>query len=175
MSKEGVTEWYQSMVHPSHWMGCVCWSCMHVSCLYVSYTCIPCACFICMILIMVVVMSSCKAWCCYCGVHFHERMTSHILLYVSYLYHFACVVTFSYVWLHSCMIGTCIILVGSLTSIVCLCLITCVYACVWLVTHCLCMSVFACAQVYIDVVVVVMHEVLVWVVDKVMHWWLDPN
>ena len=31
------------------------------------------------------------------------------------------------------------------------------------------MLVFTCGQVYIDVVVVVMHEVMVYVVDVVMH------
>jgi len=55
----------------------------------------------------------------------------------------------------------CIILVVLVSSIVRLYLITCVYACVWLVTHCLCMLMFACGQVYNDVVVVVMHEVVV--------------
>ena len=40
---------------------------------------------------------------------------------------------------------------------------------VWLVMHYLCMSIFTCAQVYNDVVVVVMHEAMVCVVDKVMH------
>lgn len=79
-------------------------------------------------------------------------------------------------WLHYCMFGyilvclvTCIILVGLVTSIVHLYLTTCVYACVWLVTHCLCMLMFACGQVYSDAVVAVMHEVVVCIVDKVMH------
>jgi len=62
-----------------------------------------------------------------------------------------------------------IILVGLVTSIVHLCLITCVYACVWLVRNFLCMLMFTCGQVYNDVMVVVMHEVMMCVVVKVMH------
>lgn len=70
--------------------------------------------------------------------------------------------------IHVCLV-TCIILVGLVSSIIRLCLITSIYACVWLVTHCLYMLMFACGQVYNDVVVVVMHEVVVGIVDKVMH------
>lgn len=64
---------------------------------------------------------------------------------------------------------TSIILIGLVTSIVHLCLIICVYACVWWITHCLCMLMFACGQVYNDVMVAFMHEVVVCIVDKVMH------
>jgi len=64
---------------------------------------------------------------------------------------------------------TCIILVGLVSSIICFCLITCVYACVWLFMNYLCMLMFSCGQVYNDVVFVFMHEVVVCVVDKVMH------
>ena len=64
---------------------------------------------------------------------------------------------------------TCIIIVDLVTSVVRLCLIVCVYACVWLVTHCLCMLMFACGQVYNNAVVVFMHEVMVCIIDKVMH------
>ena len=47
--------------------------------------------------------------------------------------------------------------------------VECVFMSVWLIVHCLCMLVFTCGQVYSDVVVVVMHEVIVCVVDMVMH------
>ena len=44
-----------------------------------------------------------------------------------------------------------------------------------MITHWLHMLMFTCVQVYNDVVVVFMHEVVVCVVDKVMHWWLSPS
>ena len=40
---------------------------------------------------------------------------------------------------------------------------------VWLIIHCLCMLVFTCGQVYSDVVVFVIHEVIVCVNHMVMH------
>jgi len=80
-------------------------------------------------------------------------------------------------WLHSHMfryilvcLVTCIILVGLVTSIYHLCLIACIHACVWLLTHFLCTLLFACSHVYSGVMItVVMHEVMVCVVDMVMH------
>ena len=87
---------------------------------------------------------------------------AYMLLYVASLH--PCMLVFILV----CLI-TCTSLVGLVTSIVHLCLITCVYACAWLVTHCLCMLMFAYGQVYSDVMVVFMHEVIVCVVDKVIH------
>ena len=47
--------------------------------------------------------------------------------------------------------------------------VECVVMSVCLIMHCLCTLVFTCGQVYNDVVVVVMHEVMVCVVDMVMH------
>ena len=64
----------------------------------------------------------------------------------------------------------CIILSGLISSIVHSCLIICIYAYVWKVMHHLCMLMFACGQVYSDIVmVVVMSEVVVCVVVEVMH------
>jgi len=40
---------------------------------------------------------------------------------------------------------------------------------VWLIMHCLCTLVFTCGQVYSDVVVVVMNEVIACVANMVMH------
>lgn len=65
---------------------------------------------------------------------------------------------------------TCISLVGLVISIVRLCLITCVHAYVWFITNFLCVLMVSCSHVYNGVmVVVVMHEVMVCVVDMVMH------
>ena len=47
--------------------------------------------------------------------------------------------------------------------------VECVGMSVWLIMHCLCTLVFTCGHVYSDVVVVVMHNVMVCVVDMVMH------
>jgi len=47
--------------------------------------------------------------------------------------------------------------------------VECVVMSIWLIMHCFFMLVFTCGQVYIDVVVVVMHEVVVCVVDMVIH------
>lgn len=83
-------------------------------------------------------------------------MIGYMLLYVSYTYHFVCLVT-------------CIVLISLVSIIVHLCLILGVYVCLWLITNCLCMLMFACGQVYNGVMVVVTHEVVVCIVDKVMH------
>lgn len=40
---------------------------------------------------------------------------------------------------------------------------------VWFIMHFLCMLVFTCGEVYSDVVVVVLREVMVCVLDMVMH------
>lgn len=87
-------------------------------------------------------------------------MNGYMLLYLGYMYQFCalgyivvCLVTFLYAWLHVSFF--------LVTSIVHLGLITCVYACIWLVTHLLCMLMFACGQVYNDLVVFVMLEVMV--------------
>jgi len=81
-----------------------------------------------------------------------------------------CLVTFLHVWLHSCMLGCmyrscrfdfkyCSFMLGHM----CLCI--CVNG-----MHCLCMFMFACGQVYSDIMmVVVMHEVMVCFVVEVMH------
>jgi len=45
----------------------------------------------------------------------------------------------------------------------------CVIMSLWLIMNCLCTLVFTCGQVYSDVVVVVMCEVVVCIVDMVMH------
>ena len=70
-----------------------------------------------------------------------------------------CLVTFLYVWFHSCMLG-------------------CMYHscrfdfkyCSFMLGHNLCMFMFLKGQVYIDVMMVVdMHEVMVCVVIEVLH------
>ena len=47
--------------------------------------------------------------------------------------------------------------------------VECVVMSVWLIMHFLCMLMFTCGQVYSDLVFVVMHELMVCVVDMVMH------
>ena len=61
MWDEGVTEWYQSMVHPLDYMGGVCWLCIRVSCTCVTHPCGLYACQICMVIVMVVVMLPCES------------------------------------------------------------------------------------------------------------------
>lgn len=71
MWEEGVSEWYQSMVHPLDWMGGVlvtlsCW--LHIC---VLYACGLWYCCICMVVFIVAVMSPCgSGWCVVvCGHH----------------------------------------------------------------------------------------------------------
>jgi len=98
-----------------------------------------------------------------------EHMIGYMLLYAAYMLLYV-------TWLHSCMydfihvfLFACIIHVGLVSSIICSCLIVYVCACVWFVMHYLCIFMFSCGKVYNDVMVVIMHEVVVCVVDKVMH------
>lgn len=68
-----------------------------------------------------------------------------------------------------CLVA-CTILASLILSIVHSCLVTCVYAYVWMVMHRLCMFMFACDEVYSEVMMVVfMHEVMVCVIIEVMH------
>ena len=47
--------------------------------------------------------------------------------------------------------------------------VECVFMSVWLIMHILCILMFTCGKVYSDVVVVFMHEVMLCVVDMIMH------
>lgn len=58
--EEGVTKWYQSMVHLQDQTGSVCFSCIHVVCMCFNHSCGLYAYFITMVLVMVVVMSPCE-------------------------------------------------------------------------------------------------------------------
>lgn len=81
-----------------------------------------------------------------------------------------CLVTLLQVWLHSCMLGRMYHSCRLISNIIHSCLTICVYAYVCMVMHCSCMLMFACGQVYSDIMmVVVMHEVMVCVVVEVMH------
>ena len=91
----------------------------------------------------------------------HECMTGYMLLYVAYMCHFVCLVTFSYVWVNFFMVGymydSCRFGCKYRRSF----LNTFVHMCVWYITHFLCMLMFSCRQVYNGVMVVVfMHAVI---------------
>ena len=147
---------------------CVGHACMLVACVYLTLSFHVLLAFT-WLLIMVVIMFMWRTWRRFCGMHCHDHMTSYIWLYVAYI-------LLNVAWLHPCMVCfilvcfiTCIILIGLLSSIIHSCSIIRFYACLLLVTHCLCMLMFACGQVYNDVMLVFMHEVMVCVFDMVMH------
>ena len=88
------------------------------------------------------------------GMHLRECMTGYILIYVAYMYHHSMIDYILVCWV------ACIIISGLISSIVHSLTIR-VYAYVWMVMHQLCMFMSTCGQVYNDVMVVVMHEVVV--------------
>jgi len=116
-----------------------------------------------MMLFMVVLNLSCRVDLFYYGMQHYECMISYMSIYVTCMYHCS---MFGYILV---LFVACIILASSISSIVHSFLIICSYAYVQLVTYFLCMFMFACGQVYNDVVVVVLHEVVVCVFVKVMH------
>ncbi len=77
----------------------------------------------------------------------------------------------------SCVVGPCACCICMVWVIVVVVLpwevdgvvVECVIMSVWLIMHSFCMLMFTCGQVYSDVVVVFMHEVVVCFVDKGMH------
>jgi len=120
--------------------------------------------------IIVVVMLSCTVDVFYHGMHRCECMNGYMSTYVTYMYHWSMFGCNPACWLHSCMLGYMYHSCRLISSIVHSCLIICVYAYVWMVMNHLCMLMFACGQVYSDVMMVaVMHEVVVCIVVEVMH------